>query len=597
MGVNESDAELNPGSQGAATPTGSHLPHSASAGSLEERRELEWVLAQPEFARSASLIRFLTFICDRYFEGETGEIREYSIAVEALGRKPASFDSHVDPIVRVTARALRKKLHEIYQNEGKDRTLRIFLPVGHYVPEFVRTDRATAEQQAAISTEPQEPPVEPAVSGSVLERTRRFARQHGSILWKSAAALAAVAALGSVFVAGFFMGQRSDHRAQPVGESLPWGDPAWGDEFNGSSGQVPDQTKWAYQTGASGSSGNNELQAYCSPLTQGPKECDLHHPNVFEDGQGHLVLRAQRNPEGIWTSARLTTKGLKDFQYGRIEARLKLPVGSGLWPSFWMLGSSFDRVGWPASGSMTIAENVSVTQRTNGLGPQMIRTTVHGPRYYGGNGLWHDFRLPNGGRVDDGNFHTYGIIWSPGMIQFYVDDPANVSFVQNTSDIPESGEWVFDRPFFLVLNLAVGGDWPGAPLPSTPNPADLLVDYIRVYNIPQVAAPSIQSEPVRVKSGSSASSIVNLQARRFAGRVRVTCATEPATATCSLGTSVVNFTNTLVQEETLTISTQTFSDKGPIITPPGHYKVTLTATSISGDRSQLTVPVVVTAAE
>jgi beta-glucanase (GH16 family) len=598
MDLHESEAELKPSQTGAATPGAAGPAQNSNANFHRERSELEWLLAQPEIVRSASLVRFLSFICERYFEGETAEIREYSIAVEALGRKAASFDSHVDPIVRVTARALRKKLHEVYENQGKDRALRLFLPIGHYVPEFLPRDQVTTEQRAAaLATEPHELLAEAENTGSAVARLRSFVRRHWSVLWKLTAALAVVAALGAVFVAGFFLGRHTDHHPQIVGEGLPWGDPVWAEEFNGQAGQFPDRARWNFETASHGTTGDNELQAYCSPLVQGPKECDLHHPTIFEDGQGHLVMRAQRGPDGIWTSARISTKGLKDFQYGRIEARLKMPVGSGLWPSFWMLGSAFDRVGWPASGSVDIAENISLTQRTNGLGPQMIRSTIHGPRYFGGNGLWHDFKLPNGGRVDDGNFHTYGIIWSPGMIQFYVDDPANIYFVQDSSDIPENGEWVFDKPFFLVLNLAVGGVWPGDPTPSTPNPADLLIDYIRVYNIPRIAAPSIRWQPVQVKSGSSAASIVNLQAQKYAGRVHVTCSTEPATATCSLGSSVVNFSDILSQETTLVLATQSYSEQGRIVAPPGHYKVTLTATTMSGDHSQLVVPFEVTLGE
>jgi len=554
------------------------------AGFEVERQELEWLLAQPEIARSASLVRFLSFICGRYFEGETAEIREYSIAVEALGRKASNFDSHVDPIVRVTARALRKKLREVYSGEGKERPLRIVLPLGHYVPEFVRAEDMAPEAEGSLAAEAEESTV-------IAARVRAFVRMRWGILWKSAVVLAALA---GVFVAGFFLGQRTDKNVKTTGEGLQWENPVWSDEFNETAGQIPDANKWAYETGKRG---NNEREVYCTPRGANPKECDPRRPNIFEDGQGHLVMRAQRNADGSWTSARITTKGLKDFQYGRIEARLRMPVGSGLWPSFWMLGSSFDRVGWPASGSVDIAENVSLTERTNGLGPDRIRSTIHGPRYYGGNGLWHDFRLPNGGRLDNGEFHTYGVIWSPGMIQFYVDDPSNVFFVQDASDIPEGSEWVFDKPFFLILNLAVGGDWPGDPGPTTPNPADILVDYVRVYNIPQVAAPSIQWQPVQVRSGSTSASIVSLEARRYAGRVHVTCSAEPATATCTLGSAVMNFSDTLRQEDTLTIQTRSFSDKGKIVAPPGRYKVTITATTVSGDNSHLTVPFEVTAGE
>ena len=219
-----------------------------------------------------------------------------------------------------------------------------------------------------------------------------------------------------------------------------------------------------------------------------------------------------------------------------------------------------------------------------------FRTTLHGPRYFGANGLWHDFKLPDGARVDDGSFHTYGIIWSPGMIQFYVDDPANIYFVQDSSSLPEGGEWVFDHPFFLILNLGVGGDWPGNADATTPNPSDLVVDYVRVYRIPTVSAPSITWTPIKVKAGASAASIVSLRAHSYTGRVLLSCSTEPATATCALATPIVNFSDTLSQEDTLTISTDTFTEKGRLLATPGQYKVTITATTISGDHSQIVAP-------
>ena len=532
-------------------------------------------------ARSANLVRFLSYICKRYFDGESNDIREYSIAVEALGRKAAGFDSHVDPIVRVTARALRKKLTEIYASDGRHHPLQIVLPLGHYVPQFVRTPQPEAEAPETGEEADERPP-----AGLLHRLTAHRARilQGGLVLL----------ALTGVFVAGIFVGKRGEHTVISINQSFGWGAPVWSDEFDGAAQQVPDPTKWTYQTGNENGWGNGEEEIYCAPRGENPRGCNSKQPNAFLDGSGHLVLRAERNPDGQWTSARMTTGGLKDFQYGRIEARMKLPVGAGLWPSFWMLGSDFSKVGWPASGSVTVAENVSLTQRTNGLGPQMIRATVHGPRYYGANGLWHDFLLPDGGRVDDSGFHTYGIIWSPGMIQFYVDDPADVYYVQDANDIPAGGEWVFDHPFYLLMNLAVGGDWPGAPNASTPNPSDLLVDYVRVYKIPEVSAPSIQWQAVPVKAGASVASIVALRAQRYSGRVLLNCSTQPSTALCTLATSVVNFSDTLSQEDTLTLSTQSFSEKGQTVAPPGQYKVTITATTISGNKSQLTVPFEVT---
>ena len=556
---------------------------ASGTGFAAERAELAWVLQHPELSRSANLVRFLSFICAKYFEGESREIREYSIAVEALGRKPASFDSNVDPIVRVTARALRKKLGEIYAADGSGRPLRIALPLGHYVPQFLPRGQELAEHAAEV--------VEVAeVQAAVPDRAGWL----GRVRWQWVVAGVAVPL---VFVAGYLAGRTRERPVTTVTHGLEWGAPVWSDEFDGPTRQTPDATRWTYDLGNEQGWGNQEQEVYCAPQGGGAPGCDVSRPNAFLDGSGHLVIRAERGQGGVWRSARLTTRGLKNFQYGRIEARMKLPVGAGLWPSFWMLGSDFGTAGWPAAGSVTLAENVDYTARTNGLGPSMIRSVVHGPHYYGGNGLWRDYKLPNGARVDDGSFHTYGIIWSPGMVQFYVDDPANVFFTQDASDIPEGGEWVFDHPFYLMLNLAVGGDWPGSPGATTPNPADLLVDYVRAYAIPPVAAPSIEWQPVPVKAGSSVASIVTLHAQGFSGRVHLTCQMEPATASCGLATSVVNFSDTLSQEDTLTIGTDSYGEHGRLVAPPGRYKVTITATTISGDHSQLTVPFEVKAGE
>jgi beta-glucanase (GH16 family) len=570
----------------------------------EEREELERVLRHPDISRSTSLVRFLTFICNKYFDGESNEIREYTIAVEALGRKESSFDSHTDPIVRVTARALRKKLREFYDNEGESHPLQIVLPLGHYVPQFVRRqDRVKeAETQAGaalIDSDQAESPLlrdsfvdVPAATDIRGEETQG----HAAIWftgpkWRVARNVAyVVLALSAVFLAGFFLGRRADAHSPSIGDSFKWGDPVWSDEFEGAAQKLPDPSKWTFDTGNQSGWGNQEVEIYCSPAGGTIKDCDPHRPNAFLDGNGHLVLRAQKNPDGAWTSARITTRGLKNFQYGRIEARMKLPVGAGLWPAFWMLGADFDKVGWPASGSVDLVENVSVTSGGYGLGPSMIRSTLHGPRYFKGNGFWHDFKLPNGARVDDGSFHSYGAIWSPGMIQFYVDDPANIFFVEDASEVPEGGEWVFDHPFYILLNLAVGGYWPGDPDATTPNPADVLVDYVRVYKIPTVPAPSIQWEPIQVKAGAAVASSISLRARNNSGHVYLSCSTEPATVSCALATSVVDFTNTLSQEDILTVSTDSFTNSGRMVAPPGRYKLTITATTISGDRSQLTMP-------
>lgn len=562
----------------------------------EEKEELTRVLNYPGISRSANLVRFLSFICSKYFDGEAEEIRERTVAIEALGRREASFDSHADPIVRVTARELRKKLAEFYENGGKNHSVQIVLPIGRYIPQFVRIDHAA--NIAADSTNAEQDPAEkhsgdcPSVASTHAIEEQQTVVGQGSTRTRSSSVYKYAGigvSLALVFLAGFFLGrQRSVSSASSGTESVQWGDPIWGDNFDGSAQQLPDSSKWTYDVGNQNGWGNHELETYCSPKGDNPKDCDPRHPNAFLDGSGHLVLRAEKNANGVWTSARITTRGLKDFQYGRIEARMKLPVGTGLWPSLWMLGSDFPTVGWPAAGSVDLVENVSTAPHADGLGPSTIRSTLHGPRYSGGNGLWRDFKLANGARVDDGSFHTYGIIWSPSMIQFYVDDPSNIFFVQYASDIPQGGEWVFDRPFFLVMNLAVGGDWPGGPDRTTPNPAEVLVDYVRVYKIPNVPAPGIQWEPVQVKAGSAAASILKLHAKSSAGRVYLSCSTEPATAVCSLATSVIDFSDNLSQEDSLTLSTDSVSEKGRLVAPPGKYKLTITATTISGNRSQLT---------
>jgi beta-glucanase (GH16 family) len=561
------------------------------------------VINDPVISRSASLVRFLSFICNKHFEGKAGEIRENMIAVEALGRKESNFDSQEDPIVRVTARALRKKLGEYYETEGKDHRLQIVLPLGHYVPQFIRradqsppdipADLALAGQPQAEVENPDDNKTSAARPAEIPDNEKQVTpvRTPAKFNWKTVWIPAAIAlSLSAVFVVGFLLGRRTDEDSGFNTESFKWGDPVWSDEFNGAAKQLPDTSQWTFDTGNNNGWGNQELEIYCSPNSGNAKECNPRRPNAFLDGSGHLVLRAERDADGVWTSARITTRGLKTFQYGRIEARMKLPVGAGLWPAFWMLGSNFDTVGWPASGSVDVVENVFHSLSSNGLGPSMIRSTLHGPNYSKGNGLWHDLILPNGARVDDGSFHTYGVIWSPGMIQFYLDNPANVFFVADASNVPDGGEWVFDHPFYIFISLAIGGYWPGNPDATTPNPADVLVDYVRVYEIPAVPAPSIQWQPVQIKAGSAVASTVSLRSRGGSGRVYLTCSTEPATARCTLASSVVDFTNARSREDTITISTDSFTERGRLVAPPGSYKLTIAATSISGDRSQLTVP-------
>ncbi|MBI3565631.1 MAG: glycoside hydrolase family 16 protein [Elusimicrobia bacterium] len=261
-------------------------------------------------------------------------------------------------------------------------------------------------------------------------------------------------------------------KADAAGWSL-----AWSDEFDGPAGALPDPAKWTPDEGDSGF-GNQELEYYCPPGSA-KAPCDPKRPNAATDGRGRLVIAAQKDAAGKWTSARLKTAGLKTFQYGRIEARMRLPYGPGLWPAFWALGGDRAKIEWPDCGEIDVMENVP-GDVPGGLGADTIKSTLHGPGYSGVHGVGKDLKLPRGGRVDD-EFHAYGAVWSPGRVAFYVDDWRAPFFVATKKDLPKGAKWVFDKPFFLIMNLAVGGSWPKDPTPKTPDPARMLVDYVRVY--------------------------------------------------------------------------------------------------------------------
>lgn len=247
----------------------------------------------------------------------------------------------------------------------------------------------------------------------------------------------------------------------------------WSDEFNDSAGTAPDSTKWVHDTGGSGW-GNGELQYYTAGTS-----------NAAADGQGNLAITARReNPGGYschygpcqYTSARLLTAGKFSRTQGRFEARLKLPKGQGMWPAFWMLGDNVFTDGWPASGELDVMENI-------GKEPGTAWGSLHGPGYSGANAANASYTLPHGRALGDA-FHTFTVDWAPDSITWYLD---GIPYSQKTkANTP--GPWVFDHNFFLLLNLAVGGYWPGAPDSGTTLPQSLLVDYVRVYEL--AAAPS-----------------------------------------------------------------------------------------------------------
>lgn len=267
---------------------------------------------------------------------------------------------------------------------------------------------------------------------------------------------------------------RASAQCASVSADGPW-TPAFCQEFNGPAGTFPDPTVWTYDTG-DGGFGNAELEIYCAPGSNA-SPCDSTHPNVFMDGAGNLDIRAILTPSGKWTSTRMKTQGLQSFQYGRIEARLKLTPGDGLWPAFWMMGTDITTVPWPGCGEQDIMEWV----------PQYTSTTTsstdHGPGYSGGSGIGSRFTFPGGGQVNDPGYHTYGVLWSPYKMQYYRDDWTQPFLTVTPTYIPPVDNWPFNLPFFILLNEAIGGNFPKpGPDSTTPNPSDYLIDYVRQYS-------------------------------------------------------------------------------------------------------------------
>ncbi|MGH9765376.1 MAG: glycoside hydrolase family 16 protein [Blastocatellia bacterium] len=246
----------------------------------------------------------------------------------------------------------------------------------------------------------------------------------------------------------------------------------WSDEFNGAANSAPDPSKWGFDIGGNGW-GNNELESYTSRLD-----------NAFLDGQGNLVIKVLHErytgQDGItrnYTSARLLTQGKFTQRFGRFEARIKLPFGQGIWPAFWTLGDNITTVNWPNCGEMDIMENI-------GREPSINRGSLHGPGYSGGSSLTGAYTLPGGAVLSD-DFHIFAIDWAPNILTFSVD--GNVYETRTPADVPAGGTWVFDHPFFILLNVAVGGGYPGSPDSTTTFPQTMLVDYVRVYQDPALA--------------------------------------------------------------------------------------------------------------
>jgi Beta-glucanase/Beta-glucan synthetase len=229
---------------------------------------------------------------------------------------------------------------------------------------------------------------------------------------------------------------------------------AWSDEFDGSS---IDRSNWTYDLGASGW-GNAEMECYT----------DRPENSRIEDGCLVVEARKEYYQGSKYTSARLKSQGLRSFTYGRIEARIKVPAGQGLWPAFWMLGESITTKSWPGCGEIDVMEYI-------GKEPEHVFGTAHGPGYSGSAGRGGHTSVDSGVASD---FHVFAVEWGADEIRWFCD--GDEYFKLSKADLG-SKTWVFDSPSFVILNLAVGGYWPGYPDGSTAFPARMLVDYVRVY--------------------------------------------------------------------------------------------------------------------
>lgn len=233
----------------------------------------------------------------------------------------------------------------------------------------------------------------------------------------------------------------------------------WHDEFEG---KELDKTNWTFDLGGNGW-GNAEWEVY----TNRPENARV------EDGK--LIIEARQEPITFsgrpYSSARIKTQGLRAWQYGRIEARIKLPNGQGIWPAFWMLGENINNAGWPNAGEIDILEYIGKT-------PHQIYATIHAPGYSGGNGVGSNLVVDEDSLKND--FHVYALEWEPTELRWYFDDKEY--FKVTDQDVPD--KWIFDHPFFIIMNVAIGGRWPGYPDSTTVFPQRMYVDYVRVYQKP-----------------------------------------------------------------------------------------------------------------
>jgi len=268
---------------------------------------------------------------------------------------------------------------------------------------------------------------------------------------------------------------------QAFSPNIASGTLVWSDEFanSGAANAQPNSATWTYDVGTD-CCGNNELETYCAwGSTTGP--CTPSSPNAYVGTDGYLHIVALNPSASVYTSARLKSQGLFSFMYGRIEARIQIPESQGMWPAFWMLGNNITTNPWPACGELDIMEHIDGNNTPfggpgNGSAPgyDWVQSSIHGTNLNGGT----PYTVSG---FSAATWHTYGMIWTKGQVQYYIDNPSNIyeTFTPNT----QTGTWPFDQgPQFIILNLAVGGDWPGNPNSTTVFPGNMLVDYVRIYS-------------------------------------------------------------------------------------------------------------------
>jgi beta-glucanase (GH16 family) len=285
---------------------------------------------------------------------------------------------------------------------------------------------------------------------------------------------------------------RSDYNnssvaSQNIVADVPSGQLAWSDEFtnSGNANAQPNPNTWTYDVGlGSVCCGNNEQETYCA-WGSSTGLCNPATPNAYIAPGGGLNIVTMQPSAGVYTSGRLKSQGLFSFQYGRIEAKLLIPESQGMWPAFWLLGNNAATIGWPACGEADVMEHIDGSNPPPYVGGapygyDWIAGSVHGGTLSNELGGGADYHASG---YSAAAWHTYGMIWTKGQIQYYVDSPLNIYATDNTgSGIFNATTWPFDQgPMFIILNLAVGGSWPGNVDGTTVFPSTFGVEYVRIY--------------------------------------------------------------------------------------------------------------------